>query len=152
MSAPRPEPQPEFFIDRSLGRYRLATDLRAAGWNVRTMSEVYGELPGQALEDRPWLAECGARQWVALTKDKSMLKKQPGGRLSPQLEAIRDGLVRVFLLMSQDLSGEAQTDALRRHGRRIMHITQSRPGPWVYGIYRDGILEVWPTRRPVKVR
>jgi hypothetical protein len=34
---------PEFFIDRSLGRYHLANSLRACGFVVRTMAEVYGE-------------------------------------------------------------------------------------------------------------
>jgi hypothetical protein len=146
VSESRVEP-PEFFIDRSLGRYRLAAELRDAGWLVRTMAEVYGEVPGQGLDDPPWLEECGTRGWVALTKDKSILRKQPGGRLSPQLEAIRAGRVCVFVLMNQDLSGGDQAATYRRHERKIMNIVDSRPGPWVYGIYPTGLVEVWPARR-----
>jgi hypothetical protein len=152
VSESRAEP-PEFFIDRSLGRYTLAAELHAAGWDVRTMAEIYGEIPGQGLADPPWLQECGARGWVALTKDKSILRKQPGGRLSPQLEAIREGRVRVFVLMNQDLSGAEQGASYLRHERKIMNIVHARSGPYVYGIYPNGLLEVWPTRwRPRATR
>jgi hypothetical protein len=36
------QPQPELFVDRSLGRHRVAEVLRKAGWTLRTHHEVYG--------------------------------------------------------------------------------------------------------------
>jgi hypothetical protein len=43
--------QPEFFVDRSLGRHLVPDGLRAAGAVVRTMADVYGERIGQGLAD-----------------------------------------------------------------------------------------------------
>lgn len=39
---PTPEPQPKFFLDRSLGRVAVPALLRAAGWNLVTLAEHYG--------------------------------------------------------------------------------------------------------------
>ena len=35
--------RPEYFVDRSLGRHRLADLLREAGWTVHKHVEVFGE-------------------------------------------------------------------------------------------------------------
>jgi hypothetical protein len=43
--------EPEFFIDRSLGRKHLANALRELGLVVHTLTSVYGEEAGQALDD-----------------------------------------------------------------------------------------------------
>jgi hypothetical protein len=45
--------QPEFFIDRSLGRFTVPQELRACGLVVHTMAEVYGEQVGQDSKTRP---------------------------------------------------------------------------------------------------
>lgn len=47
----------ELFLDRSLGRKKLATALRADGWNLVTLSEVYGVHGGQHVADTVWIAE-----------------------------------------------------------------------------------------------
>ena len=39
---PPPAPQPRFFLDRSLGRLAVPALLRAAGWDLVTLSERYG--------------------------------------------------------------------------------------------------------------
>lgn len=60
---------PEFFIDRSLGRYQLAKALRERGVAAHTMAEVYGEKAGQGLDDETWLADAGRNHWIVLMKD-----------------------------------------------------------------------------------
>jgi hypothetical protein len=45
------EIQPEFFIDRSLGRRHLAAALRDLGLTVHTMASAYGEAEAQRLAD-----------------------------------------------------------------------------------------------------
>src|SRR5260221_6179254 len=45
---------PEFFTDRSLGRYVVPNALRALGLTVHTMAEVYGERQGQDADDEDW--------------------------------------------------------------------------------------------------
>ena len=61
-------PDPEFFLDRSLGRYLVAEALRAAGLIVHTLASVYGEERGQAVHDEEWLALAGARGWAVLAE------------------------------------------------------------------------------------
>jgi hypothetical protein len=75
-----------------------------------------------------------------------MLRPQPGGRVSLQLDVIERGRVPVFLLMSQKISAEEQIARFLRHERSIMSILAGRDGPYVYGIYADGMREVWPSR------
>jgi hypothetical protein len=110
------------------------------------MAEQYGEIEAQRKDDPPWLADCARNGWVALSKDVSMLRRQPGGRVSLQLEAIEGGRVPVFLLMSQKIAADEQIARFRRHERSIMGILAGRDGPYVYGIYADGMREVWPSR------
>lgn len=52
--SPKDEPEPKFFVDRSLGK-SIAEGLRAAGLTVQTMADVYGEKAAQGLAD-----ECGS--------------------------------------------------------------------------------------------
>jgi len=49
----------EFFIDRSLGRLVVPAALRAHGFVVHTMADVYGEQVGQGLKDETWLRDVG---------------------------------------------------------------------------------------------
>ncbi|MBV8527768.1 MAG: hypothetical protein JOZ75_05595 [Candidatus Dormibacteraeota bacterium] len=148
-TAPRP---PEFFIDRSLGRHQIAEELRARGWSVRTMSEVYGEEDAQRKEDPPWLRDCGEGGLVVLTKDKAILTPQPGGQPSPQIIAIQEAQTQVFLLMSQSLSATEQAERFLRHERVIANVVSSRVGPFVYGIFADAMREVWPHRSDTRHR
>lgn len=55
-----------FFIDRSLGRKKLAAALRAAGAVV----EVHDDHFAPDAPDVEWLREVGARGWAVLTADK----------------------------------------------------------------------------------
>lgn len=82
-----------------------------------------------------------------------MIRRQPGGALTPQLAVIKARDIRVFMLMSQTLAAAEQIERFRQHDRAIQNILQSRSGPFVYGLFSDGMREVWPnqsqtTRRP----
>jgi hypothetical protein len=116
------------------------------GWTVIAMAEHYGESTATTLDDPPWLEDCGKNGWIALSKDVSMIRKQPGGALTPQQAVIEAGQVRVFMLMSQTLTAAEQIERFRQHDRAIQNILQSRTGPFVYGIFSDGMREVWPNQ------
>ena len=75
-----------------------------------------------------------------------MIRKQPGGALTPQLAVIQERGVRVFMVMSQQLTADQQMERFRQHDRAIQNILQSRAGPFVYGIFSDGMREVWPNQ------
>lgn len=51
--------EPQFFVDRSLGRRRLPEGLRSDGWVLHTLAEVYGVPTDEAV------ADVGTARWNA---------------------------------------------------------------------------------------
>ncbi len=60
---------PHFFVDRSLGRRRVPDALRAAGFELSTLAEVYGIPADEDVSDVEWLTLAGHRDWPVLMKD-----------------------------------------------------------------------------------
>lgn len=129
--------QPEFFIDRSLGRRIVPEALRACELAVHTMADVYGERVGQGLKDETWLRDVGERGWVVLMKDDA-IRRRPAER-----EALIASGVRVFCLTNAQLRGEEQARRLVQNRHRMLRQAM-RPGPYIYGVYVDRISQLWP--------
>ena len=134
----RRAPPPEFFIDRSLGRHHLPDALRAHGLVVHTLASVYGEQPGQYVEDERWLRDVGAHGWVALMKD-DRIRRRPAER-----DALTKAGVQAFCLTNAQLRAAEQTERFVTNRHRI--IQQARkPGPYIYGVYQTGLRRLWPS-------
>jgi hypothetical protein len=129
--------QPEFFIDRSLGRKTVPEALRAHGLVVHTMAGVYGERIGQGLKDEVWLRDVGERGWVVLMKDDA-IRRRPAER-----EALIAGGVRAFCLANAQLRGEEQAQRLVDNRHRILRQAESA-GPYIFGVYEHRIQRLWP--------
>jgi PIN like domain len=135
MSRPK-EKSAEFFVDRSLGK-SIVVGLREAGLSVRSMAEVYGEKPSQLLADEVWLRDAGDNDWIVLTKDDA-IRRRPAER-----DALTEAAVRVFCLTNRNMRGSEQTERFVSNRHRILR--QSRkPGPYIYGVYRNGLKRLWP--------
>ena len=132
-----PQPDPEFFIDRSLGRHVVADALRTEGLTVHTLASVYGEQEGQQVADEDWLRLAGEKGWLVLMKDDS-IRRRPA-----ELAAVREAEVRAFCVTNANLTGRQYADLLVRHRHRIIQRSR-RPGPYVYGVYEDGLRQLWP--------
>lgn len=66
MNSPSKQPEPPvFFLDRSLGKIRIATALRQAGAIVHIHDDYF---PPNA-KDEDWLTQVGLNGWIVLTKD-----------------------------------------------------------------------------------
>jgi PIN like domain len=131
------QPDPEFFIDRSLGYDVAAEALRTAGLIVHTLASVYGEREAQSVTDERWLEFAGDRDWVVLMKDDS-IRRRPR-----ELAALSAAGVRAFCVTNANLTGAQYADLFVRHRHRI--IQRSRhPGPYVYGVYTEGLRKLWP--------
>jgi len=76
--AREPEHQPEFFVDRSLGK-SIVEALRDVGLVVHSMADVYGEKRAQRLADEVWLRDAGENDWIVLTKDDA-IRRRPAER------------------------------------------------------------------------
>jgi len=125
-----------FFVDRSLGKSILA-GLRAAGLQVLSMADVYGEKAAQLLADEVWLRDAGENDWIVLTKDDA-IRRRPAER-----DALTEAEVRVFCLTNRNMRAATQTERFVANRHRI--VRQARePGPYIYGVY-DGVLRrLWP--------
>jgi hypothetical protein len=128
---------PEFLIDRNLSQVLLPAGLRNAGLIVRTLAEVYGERAAQEAEDADWLSLAGERGWVVLCKDDH-IRRRPA-----ELQALADGRVRVFCLTNAHLTFSEQARYFLVNQHRIIQASR-KPGPYVYGVYRDKITKLWP--------
>jgi hypothetical protein len=129
--------QPEFFIDRSLGRRVVPDALRECGLVVHTMASVYGEQTGQGLRDDTWLRDVGQRGWIVLMKDDA-IRRRPAER-----DALTEEGVRAFCLTNAQLRGEEQARRFVENRHRILRQAR-QPGPYIYGVYEGRIQRLWP--------
>ena len=128
---------PEFLIDCSLGRVALPAALRAAGLTVRTLADVYGEQQAQDVEDQQWIALAADNDWVVLCKD-DRIRRRPAER-----QALTEGRVRAFCLTNANLVFAQQAEYFVRNRFRIIQASR-KPGPYLYGVYKDHIEKLWP--------
>jgi len=133
----RDDAPPEFLIDRSLGRLTLPAALRAVELTVWTLADVYGEQAAQEVQDHNWIALAAERDWVVLCKD-DRIRRRPAER-----DALITGRVRAFCLTNANLTFTEQAEYFVRNRFRIIQRSR-KPGPYVYGVYKDGIEKLWP--------
>src|SRR5713226_2579725 len=101
-SSPSKLPErPVFFLDRSLGKLKVANSLRKAGVTV----EVHEQHFAPDAPDQDWLKAVGERSWVVLTKDQKIRYH------SREREALLASGVRAFVLTAGSASGEEMAQA-----------------------------------------
>src|SRR2546428_8615741 len=83
-----PDGLPDLFLDRSLGRVRVPSLLRAAGLRLVTLSERYGVPADERIPDHWWLGEAGARGEAAPMK-APRIRYQAAGKAAPVAAAVR---------------------------------------------------------------
>lgn len=133
---PRPAPPPpEFFVDRSLGRYIVAEAIRGEGYVVRTLVEVYGE--DARVEDVTRIGDADAAGWVALTKDERITRRPHEQR------ALIESRLRVFAIGNQHLPGPVMGEYYLANLNRIVQRSR-RPGPFVDIVHPDSVERRWP--------
>lgn len=91
---------PDLFLDRSLGRIRVPSLLRAAGLRLNTLSEHHGIPADEKISDKEWLELAGRNGWVVFMKDTRVRYNRA------EREAVKAHQVRCFCLSSQSLDGE----------------------------------------------
>ncbi len=136
MNSPQklPEP-PTYFLDRSLGRIKLATALRQAGFNI----EVHDDHFSQDATDEEWLAAVGRDGWVVFTKDQRIRYH------TRELGTLVSHGVRAFVLTARDVTAEEMAAIFLSARRRIEKFLSSNNGPFMVAVTRSGTLRVlWP--------
>ena len=135
MSRRESQPPPEFLVDRSLGSVIVPAALSGAGFVVRTLADVYGEVAARELDDEVWLADAGMRNWIVLAKDER-IRRRPA-----ELSAIRTARVKAFYLTAGGLKGEVQAAILLKHIYRIIQRAR-KAGPMVWAVTESGLRRV----------
>lgn len=134
----QPEPAPaRFLLDRSLGRHIVAGALRAAGLDVITLADHYGEQHSQQVPDERWLALAGENDWIVLHKDHR-IRRRPA-----ELAAIETARARVFCITNANLTGPQMAARYLANLERILRAAR-RDGPYIYGVYEQTITRLWP--------
>lgn len=127
--------RPRFFIDRNLGTRVLPGALRAAGWDVVTLAEAFGEQAGQATRDEEWLEYAGRENLAVLMKDKHIRYR------SAETAALVSHGVAAFCLSKGSLDGEQQAALFLQHEARIMDLATAG-GAAIYLVNQSGVKQV----------
>ena len=125
-----------FFIDRCLGSKRIVIALRQAGLTVESHDENF---PTNA-QDVDWLPIVGEQGWVVLTKDAN-IDRRPLERMA----VARSG-VYLFILTSQNLSGNDMIEILTKAIVPMQNLVRKHPAAFIAKIYRDSRVEIWRDR------
>ena len=137
-SQPEP-PGPVFFLDRGLGVKYVAEVIRAAGFVALPMVEVYPGGADQTISDPEWIRRASDENWIALTKDYSIIRDH-----AAELEA---STLRVFALNNANITGFEMADRYQRNIHRIIQHAR-KPGPYVYVVTATALELRWPTAKP----
>lgn len=131
-----PDPEkPVFFLDRGLGRYYVADALRARGYEVLPMADVYPGQADQRIADDEWIHRADREGWVALTKDYAIVRDH--------IDTLQQTTLRVFSLNNANLTGPEMAARFDTHLNRIVQ-RASKPGPYIYAVASKGLELRWP--------
>ena len=127
-------PQPEFFLDRALGK-GFAQTLEDDGWIIHRIGDLYPH-DAQLIPDEEWIAEASRRGWAMLTKDQHIRYR------ADELGSLEG---RIFCLAHGNMTVAESADCFRAAKTRIHREAQSGPVPSFWKVYVDGrIRRSWP--------
>lgn len=127
------ENEPSFLLDRSLGRYKLAEQLRPEGFTVKAGDDVYLET-----ERDPWIFyDCGKKGMVVITADKEFMKS------FPHMAAIELGNTTVLAFTSNNYNSDERGKALIKARAKVLRaIRGSGRRNFIGSIGMDGSLSI----------
>jgi PIN like domain len=119
--------------NRCLGNKLIVETLRAAGVSV----EIHDDHFGKNTQDVDWIPEIGKRGWVILTKDARIGKNQM------ERLAVADARVRMFVLVSQNLSGTDMADIFVKAIPAMEKFILKNIAPFIAKVDRESKVKVW---------
>lgn len=122
-----------FFIDRCLGNKLIVETLRAADVRV----EIHDDHFSKNTQDVDWIPEIGRRGWIILTKDARIGKNQI------ERLAVANARVRMFVLVSQNLSGADMANIFVTAIPTMEKFITHNLAPFIAKVERDGKVKAW---------
>lgn len=111
-----------------MGAHFVPAALRAAGWEIVTLRERYGEQEGQGVQDPEWIKEAAGRGEVLLCKDKRIARRPL------EAQELAKHSARGFAMGSGELTGDQMVARLLRHQQAIFRRAQRDPGPFIVSV------------------
>jgi hypothetical protein len=136
-SVRRPEAALTYFVDECLGRHFVVEALREAGAHVEVHYQHFQ--PGSP--DAEWLPVAGQRQWIVLTKDRHIRRREL------EIQAIVNARVRAFVLTAADLTGREQAVAFVRALSKMNRMSAASRGPFIGRVGESGGISILPLPR-----
>lgn len=127
---------PDLFVDRSLGRLKVAVLLRAEGFRLVTLAEHDGMPADERVEDEDWLQLAGTRRWLAVMKD-DRIRYKPSERAALVTHGVR-GLV----ITNANLSAEVMVERIIRVLPTAAEICVARSRPFLFAVQKNGLREI----------
>lgn len=127
-----PDGLPDLFLDRSLGRIKVPSLLRAAGLRLTTLAEHYGIPADEYVTDEEWLALAGEHGWVVLMKDARVRYNRA------ERETVLEHRVRCFCLSNRNLTGDEMAQRFIDNFPSIASAC-AEPGPFIYAVHQNRI-------------
>ncbi len=136
-SPSKPPESPVFFLDRSLGKIRIAAALRQAGAIVHIHDDYF---PPNA-KDEDWLTRVGRNGWIVLTKDHRIRYR------NLERAALINAGVGAFILTAGDLQGDEMAEIFVKALLAIAKFLRKHKKPFIARVVRDGSVSLlfrWP--------
>jgi len=128
-ASPKPPDELTFFLDRQLGRYKIAGALRKAGLKI----EIHDDHFPQDAQDPEWLTAAGKKNWIVITRDERIRYRVA------ERQAIRRAKVRAFVLAAQgDLRAEMLAEIFLKALPKIRRTVKKQKPPFIAKISRGG--------------
>ena len=122
-----PEPL-VFFLDRSIGKLKVATALRQAGAQVAVHDDHFQP----DTRDEDWLTEAGQEGWVVLTKDQRIRYR------TIEREALMQAGVRAFVLTAGNIDGTEMAEIFVKALPKIRRFAAKYSPPFIATVSRSG--------------
>lgn len=136
MSRPAPVEPLRFFTDRTCGAVVVPEGLRAAGLEVVTIRDVYGEARSRVVEDVEWISYVAEHGLVALTNDLH-ISRNPLERMRVVEAGAR------LVAMGGNLTGARMVDLLVEHISRVEREARKH-APGIWRLSNEGLRRILP--------
>jgi hypothetical protein len=122
--------RPEFFLDRSLGWFAVASRLRVGGWELVTLAEHYGMDASEQVTDSQWIRDAAGRGWPILMKDERIRYR------SAEIDLFIQHQAQCFVITSGDLTPGQMAERFLANQRAIF-AAATLPGPSIHVVRSD---------------
>lgn len=121
-----------FFIDRALGKNKIASALREAGETVIVHDDIFQP----DAQDTEWLPFVGEKGWIVLTKDTKIRYR------TLEREALINSGARAFVFVSGNVPASETAQILVEVLPAMKEFINKHQPPFIAKIFRNGSLEL----------